>query len=38
VKAAQTEAYGLVHSITWPGVQFRRDVGYRAIDREQADS
>jgi phosphoribosylamine--glycine ligase len=36
VKAAQAEAYGLVSSISWPGVQFRRDVGYRAIAREQA--
>jgi phosphoribosylamine--glycine ligase len=35
VKAAQSEAYGLVSSISWAGVQFRRDIGYRAIAREQ---
>jgi phosphoribosylamine--glycine ligase len=35
VKAAQSEAYGLVNSISWAGVQFRRDIGYRAIAREQ---
>jgi phosphoribosylamine---glycine ligase len=38
VSAAQTEAYGLVNSITWPGVQFRHDVGYRAVAREHAGS
>jgi phosphoribosylamine---glycine ligase len=36
VRAAQAEAYGLVNSITWPGAQFRHDVGYRAVEREQA--
>ncbi len=36
VKAAQSEAYGLVNSITWTGVQFRRDIGYRAIARERS--
>jgi phosphoribosylamine--glycine ligase len=35
VKAAQSEAYGLVNSISWAGVQFRRDIGYRAIARER---
>jgi phosphoribosylamine--glycine ligase len=35
VKAAQAEAYDLVNTLNWPGVQFRRDVGYRAIAREQ---
>jgi phosphoribosylamine---glycine ligase len=35
VKAAQSEAYGLVTSISWAGVQFRRDIGYRAIARER---
>jgi phosphoribosylamine--glycine ligase len=34
VEAAQSEAYGLVNSISWAGVQFRRDIGYRAIARE----
>jgi phosphoribosylamine--glycine ligase len=38
VKAAQAQAYELVDTISWPGVQFRRDVGFRAIDREQANS
>jgi phosphoribosylamine--glycine ligase len=38
VKAAQAEAYALVDAISWSGVQFRRDVGYRAIAREQAGS
>jgi phosphoribosylamine--glycine ligase len=36
VKAAQAEAYGLVGALSWPGAQFRRDVGYRAIAREQS--
>lgn len=34
VRAAQTQAYGLVNAISWPGVQYRHDVGYRAIARE----
>jgi phosphoribosylamine---glycine ligase len=34
VSDAQAEAYGLVRAITWPGAQFRHDVGYRAIARE----
>ena len=38
VSDAQAQAYGLVDSITWSGVQFRRDVGYRAIAREHAGS
>lgn len=38
VTDAQAEAYRLVDSITWAGVQFRRDVGYRAIAREHAGS
>jgi phosphoribosylamine--glycine ligase len=36
VSDAQAEAYGLVNSISWTGVQFRHDVGYRAIAREHA--
>src|SRR5882757_470160 len=36
VSAAQSQAYGLVNSISWTGVQFRHDVGYRAIAREHA--
>ena len=34
VRAAATEAYVLVDTISWPGVQYRRDVGFRAIARE----
>lgn len=35
---AQAEAYELVKAISWAGVQFRHDVGYRAIAREHAGS
>jgi phosphoribosylamine--glycine ligase len=35
VSTARAQAYGLVNSITWPGVQFRHDVGYRAMAREE---
>jgi phosphoribosylamine---glycine ligase len=38
VSDAQAEAYGLVNSIHWAGVQFRHDVGYRAMAREHAGS
>ncbi len=34
VKAAQQQAYALTDAITWQGVQYRRDIGYRAIERE----
>jgi phosphoribosylamine--glycine ligase len=34
VGAAQVEAYDLVKAIHWNGVQYRRDIGYRAIARE----
>jgi phosphoribosylamine--glycine ligase len=34
VRAAQAEAYRLVEQIRWNGVQYRRDIGYRAIARE----
>lgn len=36
VSTAQAEAYALVNAISWSGVQFRHDVGYRAIAREHA--
>jgi phosphoribosylamine---glycine ligase len=36
VAAAQTEAYELVHAIHWNLVQYRRDIGLRAILRERA--
>jgi phosphoribosylamine--glycine ligase len=35
VKAAQKQAYALADAITWEGVQYRRDIGYRAIEREE---
>jgi phosphoribosylamine--glycine ligase len=38
VSDAQAEAYGLVNSISWSGVQFRHDIGYRAIAREHGGS
>jgi phosphoribosylamine--glycine ligase len=36
VSAAQTQAYALVDQISWTGLQCRRDIGYRAIERERA--
>ena len=36
VSAAQAQAYALVDAIRWPGMQCRRDIGYRAIAREKA--
>jgi phosphoribosylamine---glycine ligase len=35
VRAAQREAYALVDSIAFEGSQVRRDIGYRAIAREE---
>ncbi|RMF98793.1 MAG: phosphoribosylamine--glycine ligase [Gammaproteobacteria bacterium] len=35
VTAARDEAYALVERIHWPDVYYRRDIGYRAIAREQ---
>ena len=35
VEAAQREAYGLVDVIHWNLVQYRRDIGYRAVARER---
>ncbi len=37
VAAAQAQAYDLVHAIHWNLVQYRRDIGYRAIERESPD-
>jgi phosphoribosylamine--glycine ligase len=34
VRAAQRQAYDLVGAIRWDGMQYRRDIGYRAIARE----
>jgi phosphoribosylamine--glycine ligase len=36
VGAAQRQAYALVHAIHWNLVQYRLDIGYRAIERERA--
>lgn len=36
VAAAQDLAYAQVRQITWQDVYFRRDIGYRALAREQA--
>ena len=33
VQAAITKAYAAVSRITWPGVQFRSDIGKKAIGR-----
>jgi phosphoribosylamine--glycine ligase len=33
---AQREAYALADTVHWPGVQYRRDIGYRAVQREPA--
>jgi phosphoribosylamine--glycine ligase len=36
VGEAQRAAYALCDQIKWNGVQFRRDIGYRAIARESS--
>ena len=36
VSAAQAQAYDLVNAIHWNLVQYRRDIGYRAVERERA--
>jgi phosphoribosylamine--glycine ligase len=36
VAAAQEQAYALVEVVHWPGAQYRRDIGYRAVQRESA--
>jgi phosphoribosylamine--glycine ligase len=38
VSEAQRAAYALCEQIRWDGVQYRRDIGYRAIAREQASA
>ena len=35
VAAAQRHAYAAIAAIDWPGMFFRRDIGYRAVAREQ---
>jgi phosphoribosylamine--glycine ligase len=37
VRAAQTQAYALVDTIHFDGMQCRRDIGYRAIAREAGE-
>ena len=34
VRAAQRQAYDLAQAVCWEGMQYRRDIGYRAIARE----
>jgi phosphoribosylamine--glycine ligase len=36
VAAAQRQAYALADTVHWPGAQYRRDIGYRAVVREDA--
>lgn len=36
VHQAQQQAYGLTTAINWQGVQYRRDIGYRAVERERS--
>jgi phosphoribosylamine--glycine ligase len=35
VSEAQRAAYALCDQISWDGVQYRRDIGYRAVEREK---
>ena len=34
VRAAQQQAYAIAHVIGWTGMQYRHDIGYRAVARE----
>ena len=36
VGEAQQRAYSLVEKISWPGMNYRTDIAYRAIEREQS--
>jgi len=36
VSAAQQAAYALVERIQFPGMQYRRDIGARAVERERS--
>jgi phosphoribosylamine---glycine ligase len=35
VGEAQRAAYALADAVRWPGVHYRRDIGYRAVERER---
>ena len=35
VREAQRQAYALIEPIEFRGMQWRRDIGYRAIERER---
>jgi len=35
VRGAQHQAYAVAEAISWPGMQYRRDIGYRALARER---
>jgi phosphoribosylamine--glycine ligase len=35
VLAAQQQAYELVRTVRWSGMQYRKDIGYRAVERER---
>ena len=35
VGEAQRAAYALADTVRWSGVQYRRDIGYRAVERER---
>jgi phosphoribosylamine--glycine ligase len=36
VRAAQKQAYELAGALCWEGLQYRKDIGYRAVAREDA--
>jgi phosphoribosylamine--glycine ligase len=38
VSDAQRAAYAIADCVRWPGVQYRRDIGYRAVAREELRS
>ena len=38
VYEAQQQAYELANAITWDGLHYRRDIGYRAVERERTKS
>jgi phosphoribosylamine--glycine ligase len=38
VSDAQRAAYAIADCVRWPGVQYRRDIGYRALAREELRS